>query len=110
MPAGLIEHHDDMLVGGNRRSEAVEEFLHRLGIRVRHDEGKAVVGAGFDRCEDVGEREAPVRKARRALPAPPPDVGRPPLLADPRLILKEQPDALIFMRTLKFSEQRWGSF
>jgi hypothetical protein len=34
----------------------------------------------------------------------------PPLLADPRLVLEEQADALVFMRTLNFSEKRRGSF
>ena len=110
VPAGLIEHHRDVLVVADRRSEAVEEHLHRLGIHVRHDEREGVVGAGLDGCEDVGEREALVAEPRRALAAPPPDVAGAPLLADARLVLEEEADALVFMRTLKFSEQRRGSF
>jgi hypothetical protein len=77
---------------------------------VRHDEGEAVVGAGLDGREDVGEREALVAQARRALAAPPPDVERASLLADARLVLEEEPDALASMRTLNFLEQRRGSF
>jgi hypothetical protein len=90
--------------------KAVEEFLHRLRVGVRHDEGEAVVGAGLNGREDVGKREALVAQARRALAAPPPDVDRASLLADARLVLEEQADALVSMRTLKFSEQRRGSF
>jgi hypothetical protein len=34
----------------------------------------------------------------------------PALLADPRLVLEKQADALVFMRSLKSSEQCRGSF
>jgi hypothetical protein len=37
-------------------------------------------------------------------------VTDPPLLSDPRLVLEEQADVPIFMRTLNFFEQYWGSF
>lgn len=110
MPAGLIEHHGDVLVITDGRSEAVEEHLHRLGIHVRHDQREGVVGSRFDGCEDVGERKALVAEPRRTLAAPPPDVARAPLLADAGLVLEEEADALVFMRMLYFSEQRRGSF
>ena len=110
VPAGLIEHHRDMLVVGKRRGKSVEELLHRLRIHVWHDERKAVVGAGLDGREDVGEREALVAQPRWALAAPPPDVTGPPLLSDPRLILEEQTDALVFMRVLNCFQKSRGSF
>jgi hypothetical protein len=47
-----------VLVLRDRLREAIEEFLHRLGIDVRQDERERVVGARLDGCEDVGEREA----------------------------------------------------
>ena len=93
-----------MLVIGDRAGEAIEELLHRLGIGIRHDESKGIVGAGLHGREDVGEREAPVAQARRALAAPPPHVACAALLADPRLVLEEQPQVLVFMCTLNFSE------
>ena len=110
VPTGLIENHDDMLVLPDRGSEAVEELLHCLGVGVRHNEGEAVVSAGFDRREDVGERKALVAQPWRALTAPPPDVARPSLLADARLVLEKQADTLVFMRMLNFSEKCRGSF
>lgn len=58
MPAGPVEHHDGVLVLSQRGREAIEEQLHRLGVGVRQHEREAVVGAGLDRREDVGEREA----------------------------------------------------
>ena len=45
----------------------VEELLHRLGIRIRHDEREAVVGTGLDRREDVGECEALVDEKLRPI-------------------------------------------
>ena len=99
-----------MLVLRDRLREAIEELLHCLGIHVWQDEREGVVGAGLDGCEDVGEREALVAQARWALAALPPDVGRAPLLSDARLVLEEQADALVFMRTLNSSQKSRGSF
>jgi hypothetical protein len=110
MPAGLIKHHDDMLIVGDDGSEAVEELLHRLGVGIGHDEGEAVVGAGLNASKDVGECEALVAEPRWALATRPPDMAGPTLLTDPRLVLEEQADTFIFVRTLNFSEQRRGSF
>ena len=45
MPAGLIKHHDHVLILGDGGSEAVEELLHRLGVGIGHVEGEAVVEA-----------------------------------------------------------------
>jgi hypothetical protein len=71
---------------------------------VRHDQRKRVVSAGLDGREDVGEREALVGEARRTLAPLPPDVTDPTLLADARLVLEKQADALVFMRTLNYSQ------
>ena len=102
MPASLIEDNDRVLALANRPSEAVQELLHRLGVGVGQDEGEAVVGTGLDASKDVGEREALIAEARWALATLPPDMARATLLADARLILEEQADALVFMRVLKF--------
>jgi hypothetical protein len=110
VPTRLIEHHDGVLVLVERRREAIEEELHRLGVGVRQDERETVVRAGLYGREDVGEREALVAQARRSLAPPPPDVARPALLPDACLVLEEEAEALRFMRTLNFSEQRRGSF
>ena len=89
MPAGPVEDDDRVLILANRCSEAVEELLHRLGVGIGQDEGKAVVGAGLDASEDIGEREALVAEARGSVAALPPDVAGSALLADPRFVLEE---------------------
>ena len=99
-----------MLVVRERCREAIEKKLHRLGVGVRQHECEAVVGSGLDGREDGGEREALVGEARRSLAASPPYVAGAPFLSDSRLVLEEEADAFAFMRTLNFSEQRWGSF
>jgi hypothetical protein len=97
MPAGLIEDHRHVLVLGNGFGEAVEEGLHRRRIRIGHHQREGVVRARLHGSEDVGEGETLVAKPRRTLPALPPDVTDAPLLADARLVLEEQPQALVFM-------------
>jgi len=110
MPAGLIKHHDDVLIVGDGGSEAVEELLHSLGVGIGHDEGEAVVGAGLNATKDVGKCEALVAEPRWALATSPPDMAGPTLLTDPRLVLEKQADTFIFVRTLNSSEQRRSSF
>ena len=110
MPAGLIEHHDGMLIVIDDGREPDQELLHGIRVRVGQHKGEAVISAGFDGREDIREREAIIGKARRTLAASPPDVARPPLLTDPRLVLEKEADALAFMRELNFSDQRRGSF
>ena len=70
MPAGLIKHHDDVLILGDGGSEAVEELLHRLGVGIGHVEGEAVVDAGFN-APRLGACEA-LHIARRTLASLPP--------------------------------------
>jgi hypothetical protein len=77
-----------VLALANRRSEVVEELLHRPGVGTGHDEGEAVIGAGLDASKDVGEREALVAEARWVLATLPPDMAGPTLLADPSLVLE----------------------
>jgi hypothetical protein len=71
--------------------------LHRLRIGIGHDQCEGVVRARLHGREDIGEGEAPVAKPRRTLAAPPPDMTDATLLADARLVLEEQTNALAFM-------------
>jgi hypothetical protein len=93
-----------MLVLANGRGESFKELLHRFGVGVGQDEGETVVRAGLNASEDVGEREALVAQAQGALATLPPDMAGSTLLTYPCLVLEKQPDALVFMRTLKFFE------
>jgi len=106
----LIKDHHGVFVMSDRFRELVEEGLHCRRIGIRHDEGEGIIRTRLDGREDVGEGKALVAEPRRPLAALPPDVADPAFLANPRLILKEEADALGFMRTLKIFQQRWGSF
>ncbi len=99
-----------MLILGDCRREAIKKDLHSFCVHVRHDEREAIVGAGLDGCEDASEREAFIADTRRTFAALPPDVAGAALLADARLVLEKQPDALIFARMLNASQQSRGSF
>jgi hypothetical protein len=81
-----------------------------LRVDVRHHEREGIVRAGLDGRKDVGEGEALVGETWRALSPSPPDVAGAPLLPDTCLVLEEEADTLVFMRMLKFSEQRRGFF
>src|SRR5262249_37570258 len=74
--------------------ELVEELLHRGRVGLRHDQREGIVGADPGGAEDVGERETLVAAARRPLPARPPDMTNTSFLADPRLVLEPERDAL----------------
>jgi hypothetical protein len=106
----LVEDQGDVLVLTDGCGELVEELLHRLGVGVRQNEGKGIVGAGLDGREDVGEREASIAQARRPLAALPPDAAHAAFLTDAGFVLEEQAQALLLMRTLKFFQELRGSF
>ena len=89
MPAGPIKHDHGKVVFVERRREAVEEYLHRIGVGIWQHERKAVVGARLHAGEDIGEREALITQARRPLTALPPDMAGPAFLADARFILEK---------------------
>jgi hypothetical protein len=110
MPARSIEHHRRMLVRGERLREAVQEHLHRSGIRIGQHQREGVIRAGFDGGKDIGKGEALVAEPRRALPALPPDMADAAFLPDARFVLKKQPNTLIFVRMLNVSEKRWSPF
>ena len=97
VPAGAIEHHDDMDLRRAGRRDVVEEDLHGGGVDRGQDEGDVLAGGGPDRREDVGPLVAELLKARRALAPSPPAVADPALVADPRLVLEPQLDPLVRM-------------
>jgi hypothetical protein len=84
--------------------------LHGRRIGIGHHEREGIIGARLDGGEDVGEGESLVAEAGRALAPLPPDVADAAFLPDARLVLEKQANALVFMRTLNFSQQRWSSF
>lgn len=86
-----------MFVLSDGFGKAVEEGLHRRRIGIGHHKREGVVRARLHGGEDIGEGEAPVAEPRRPLAAPPPDMADAAFLADARLVLEEQTQALVFM-------------
>ena len=110
MPSGSVEHHDRMFVRCDRCGEAIKEMLHGFGRDIGQDKCEGVVGAGFHGRENIGEGEALVGEAWGTLAARPPDMADTAFLADPGLVLEEQPDALAGMCISNSLKRAPGSF
>lgn len=123
VPAGTVEHQDEMRVRRPGGRDMIEEDLHRGGVHGRQHQRDVVAGGGPDRGEDVGPEVAELLDARRALAAAPPAVADPALVADPRLVGKPQLDPLVgmlrrnggylfgkppFLKAACASASRWG--
>ena len=88
VPSGSIEDHDRMDIGFEGGGELVEEELHGGGVGDGQDEGEGIAGIGADGSEEVGPLVAVVLLSGGALTTLPPSMAKPPLLADPHLVLK----------------------
>ena len=88
MPAGLIEHHDGMLVFGQGLGELGEEDRHGRRVGPGQDKAECIAGLGCDGTEDVGPFEPLVATSRRALSLLPPAMTKPPLLSHTCFVLE----------------------
>ena len=93
VPASAVEHHDRMLVLGQRRREPGEELVHRRGRHLRQHETEAVAGRGPNGGEEVGPAVALVAQARRSLAAGEPAMADAALLAESGFIHEPQRQA-----------------
>ena len=112
MPAGLVHEHGGDLVLGQSIRELVEKLLRRAGIDFGHHQREGLVRTDLGGGKNVGEREALVGEALGALAPPPPDMTDTSFLADPRLVLKPDRDALTLSPECigKFFQLSRGSF
>ena len=94
MPPGAVENHECMLVLAQGFGEVFQEAIHRLGRDRRQDQRKGRSGGGLGSGEDIGPVEPLIAQPGRALSFQPPAMTEAPLLADARLVLKEQADPL----------------
>ncbi len=94
MPAGLIEEHHGMGVGGDGRGDLGEVRGHGGGVAAGHDDRRALSLLRADGAEDVGRGGALVLRRRGSGSAPRPSPSNPVFLADPGLIL--EPDLYSF--------------
>jgi hypothetical protein len=95
VPTGAVEHHDGVLVLGQRCREPGEELVHRRGRDLRQDEGEGLAGRGPDGGEEVGPAVALVAQAWRSLAAGEPAMADAALLAESGFIHEPQRQALV---------------
>jgi hypothetical protein len=95
VPAGAVEHQNEVCIGQAGGGEFVEEDLHGGGVDRRQHQRDVLAGGWTNRREDVGPEIAELLKSRRTLAAPPPAMADPTLVADPGLIREPQLDPLV---------------
>ena len=95
VPAGAIEDDDGMGVLGQLLGEPVEEEPHGPGGHFGQDQGEVLAGGRADGGIDVGPLVAPVADPGRALALEPPAVADAALVADPRLVLEPELQAVV---------------
>ena len=98
VPAGLIKHHESMLVGSKLLAERGEKQVHRLGADLGHHQSEAPPARRMDSSEDMHPGVAPITQTRRTLATTPPAMAHAALLADPRLVLEPKGQAFAGMR------------
>ena len=97
VPSGLVEHHDRVRVLRNRLGKLGQERAHGGGRHTREHQGEVLACRGLHAGKDVGRLKALVGDPRRALPAHPPAVRGPALLADAGLVHEPERDLLVRM-------------
>ena len=68
VPSGLIEQHDGVGVLREADGEAIEEYVHGVGIDLGEDEREGIVGGRPHGGIEVAGNEALVGEARRTRP------------------------------------------
>ena len=67
VPSGLIEQHDGMGVLRAARREAIEEYVHGVGIDLGENKREGIVSGRPHGGIEIGGNEAVVGEARRTL-------------------------------------------
>ena len=67
VPSGLIEQHDGVGVLREARGEAIDEYIHGVGIDLGEDKREGIVSGRPHGGIEVGGNEALVGEARRTL-------------------------------------------
>jgi len=99
-----------VLVLGDGFREAIQEGLHCRRIGVGHHQRKGIIRARLHGSKDVGKGEALVAKPWRAASPLPPDMADAAFLANARLVLEKQPEALVFMPYTDVLQERRSPF
>jgi hypothetical protein len=95
VPARAVEEQSDVIGLGDGLGEAVEKFLHGVGVDLGQDQREGVVGPHLRGSEDVSEGKALIGRAWRTLPFYIPAMAHAAFLADARLVLEKDAQPLI---------------
>jgi hypothetical protein len=93
VPAGTIEDHCGMRIGGDLAADLAEMVVHREGIADRHDQRRRFALRRADRAKHIGRGETEVLRRDRPAAGLPPHPGQAVLLADASLVLKPHLDS-----------------
>src|SRR6202022_3367961 len=93
VPAGTIEDHHGMGIGGDLATDLAEMMVHRGGIADWHDQRRRFALHWAARAKQKGRGEAEVLRCRRPAAGLPPHPGQTVLLTDARLVLKPHLDS-----------------
>lgn len=106
VPTGPVEHHEGVLVLGQRRREAPKKLVHRDGGDDRQHQTEIAARRRFHGGEDIGEGVALIDRPGRPLAAQPPAAAGAALLSEPGFVLKVERDALARVRAGQLGEER----
>src|SRR5580692_10681888 len=93
VPAGTIEDHHGMRIGGDLAADLAEMMVHRGGIANRHDQRRRFALRRAHRAKHIGRGEAEILWRRRPAAGLPPHPGQAVLLPDASLVLKPYLDS-----------------
>src|SRR6202040_1123202 len=93
VPAGTIEDHHGMGIGGDLATDLAEMMVHGGGIADWHDQRRRFALHWADGPKHIGGGEAEVLRCRRPAAGLPPHPGQTVLLTDARLVLKPHLDS-----------------
>ena len=87
MPSGSIKEQDGVTALRHLAADLLEMQVHRVGIGIRQDQGRADIAARTDSAEYIGPLTALVARRGRTAAALGPDAGQRALLANAGFIL-----------------------
>ena len=97
MPAGLVEHHDGMLIIGKLKADPAEKQAHRFGRDDRHYQCEPPAGGRLHRAEQMNPGITLVAQSGWPFSARPPAMADAAFLPNPSLVFEPQSDALVWI-------------
>ena len=107
VPSSTVKHHHGVLVLSQGEREPPQECVHRHGGDGGQHQAEIPPGGRLNGGEGVDECVALIERSGWPVPAQPPAMASPALLAEPCLILEEQRDPLAWKRLGRGRQSFW---